>query len=63
MKHVFVVQVHPEYAMPRISGEAYETLDKAQWFIEHRSDTPERVNAFYYKGRSNEYTIHELALR
>lgn len=63
MKHVYVVMVHPEYAMPKVSSEAYDSLEKAQRFIEVRGDMPEKINAFSYKGRTYGYTIHELVLR
>jgi hypothetical protein len=63
MKYVYVISVLPEYALPKISSEAYETLERAQRFIENRSDEPKRVNDFTYKGRNCTYTIHELLLR
>lgn len=63
MKHVYVVMVHPEYAMPKVSSEAYGSLEKAQRFIEARSDMPKRISAFSYKGRKYGYTIHELVLQ
>lgn len=63
MKRVYVVLVWPEYGMPRVSGEAYTSLEAAQKFIEGRSDLPDQIDLFNYKGRTYKYTIHELNLR
>lgn len=63
MTHVYVVSVQPEYAMPKVSGEAYTALEKAQAFIERRSDAPRKISDFRYESSRYIYLIHELALR
>ena len=63
MRHVYIVVVCAEYAMPVISQEAYSTLAGAQSFIERRGDRPEKVTDFLYKSNRYEYKIHELTLR
>lgn len=63
MKHVYAVMVWPEYGMPRLSQEAYASLEKAQVFIESRSDSPIRLDPFNYEGRAYNYTIHKLSIR
>lgn len=62
MKHIYVVLVCSEYGMPKISQEAYTSLEKAQDFIRSRYDQVTQVNDFNFKGRRYGYTIHELNL-
>ncbi len=62
MKYIYIVVIQPEYAMPTISSAAYNSLEKAQWYVEHRSDMPERVDDFRYKGRGCTYIIRQMAL-
>lgn len=63
MKHIYIIEVHTEYAMPKVSQEAYTSLDKAQDFIEHRSDEPKKVSEFRYESNRHTYLIQELVLR
>lgn len=63
MKHIFVVTVQPDYSMPKISQEAYDSLEKAQTFIENRSDAPRKLTDFQYESDRYEYLIHDLILR
>lgn len=63
MKQVYAVMVWSEYSTPKISSEAYDSLEKAQRFIEKRGDLPERIDAFNYKGRVFGYTIYALSVR
>lgn len=62
MNHVYVVLVCSEYGMPKISQEAYTSLEKAQKFIKDRHDWVTQVDDFNFKGRQYGYTIHELNL-
>lgn len=62
MKHVYVVLVCSEYGMPKISQEAYSSLEKAQDFIRNRYDQIMQVDDFNFKGCQYGYTIHELTL-
>ncbi len=50
MKYIYIVVIQPEYAMPTINSTAYSSLEKAQQYVERRSDMPERINDFRYKG-------------
>ena len=63
MKHIFVVTVRPDYSMPKISQEAYDSLEKDQAFIEHRADAPRKLTDFQYESNRYEYLIHDLILR
>lgn len=63
MRHVYIVVVQAECALPKVSHEAYSTLIGAQNFIEHRGDGPEKLTDFHYISNRYEYIIHELALR
>ena len=47
--HVFVVEVIPEAGVGRIGQEAYTTLEKAQAFIESRSDHPVKQTEYIYR--------------
>lgn len=60
MKHIYIIEVHTEYAMPKVSNEAYDSLEKAQDFIERRSDAPEKVTEFRYESNRHVYLIQEL---
>lgn len=60
MQKVYALLVVPHYAPANISQVAYTTVDKAQNFIEHRSDSPVKQSDFYYIGRLNSYYIKEL---
>lgn len=63
MKHIFVVTVQPDYSMPKIRQGAYDSLEKAQTFIENRSDAPRKLTDFQYESDRYEYLIHDLILR
>ncbi len=63
MKHVYIVVVHTEYAPPRVSQIGYDSLVKAQTFIESRADRPVKESDFLYKGWRHTYCIHELSVR
>ena len=41
---VYIVQVIPEASLGKVSQEGYSTLEKAQAFVESRSDRPQRVS-------------------
>lgn len=63
MKHIFVITIQADYSMPKISQEAYDSLEKAQTFIEHRGDAPRKLTDFQYESDRYEYNIYELVLR
>lgn len=62
MKKVYAVVVEAQYSQPRVSQEAYTSLDKAQKFIETRSDAPIKQSDFYYIGKKCAYYIKELSI-
>lgn len=41
---VYIVQVIPEASLGKVSQEGYSTLEKAQAFVESRSDRPSAAN-------------------
>ena len=49
---VYIVQVIPEASLGKVSQEGYSTLEKAQAFIESRSDRPQRVSPYLYRSGS-----------
>ena len=63
MKKVYVVTVRPiTYTWEKLSQEGYETLAKAQQFIEGRSDKPVKLDDFRYQGTTNVYRIYEISV-
>ena len=40
---VYIVQVIPEASLGKVSQEGYSTLEKAQAFVESRSDRPQQI--------------------
>ena len=63
MKRIYIVVVQAEYSLPKVSQEAYDSLKKAQAFIEHRADAPRKLTDFQYESNRYEYLIHDLILR
>ena len=63
MKHIYIIEVHTEYAMPKVSRESYVSLDKAQDFVERRSYETKKVTEFRYESGRHTYLIQELILR
>lgn len=63
-KRVYVirVQAHDEWGA-RNSDEAYSSLEKAQRFVESRSDNPKAISPYYYESSEYRYYIDELVLR
>ena len=51
---VNVIEVIPEAIFGKVSQEGYTTLEKAQAFIESRSDKPKQVTPFHY--RTDDFT-------
>ena len=43
---VYIVQVIPEASLGKVSQEGYSTLEKAQAFVESRSDRPQQADCF-----------------
>lgn len=63
MKKVYIVTVqHANYIWEKVSQEGYDSLIKAQKFIESRSDKPEKFTDFNYKSDSNIYRIYEISV-
>lgn len=58
---VYIVQVIPEVSLGKVSQEGYSTLEKAQAFIESRSDQPQRVSPYLYRTADfTDYLIYEV---
>lgn len=60
---IYVVQVMPEASLGRVSQEGYTSLEKAQAFIESRSDKPTQVTPWHYRstdGNFTDYLIYEV---
>lgn len=58
---VYIVQVIPEASLGKVSQEGYSTLEKAQAFIESRSDQPQRVSPYLYRTADlTDYLIYEV---
>lgn len=58
---VYIVQVIPEASLGKVSQEGYSTLEKAQAFIESRSDQPQRVSPYPYRTADfTDYLIYEV---
>ena len=49
---VYIVQVIPEASLGKVSQEGYSTLEKAQAFVESRSDHPQQISP-YQIGRAS----------
>lgn len=63
MKKVYIVTVQPNsYTWEKLSQEGYESLSKAQKFIESRSDNPKQFGDFKYQGSLNTYRIYEVSI-
>lgn len=63
--NVYVIQYQAGPSkMPVVSTLAFRTLEKAQWFIQHRSGQPVMVSPFIFQTEAGEtYTIVEVAVR
>lgn len=58
---VYIVQVIPEASLGKVSQEGYSTLEKAQTFIESRSDRPQQVSPYLYRTADfTDYLIYEV---
>lgn len=69
---VYVIEVCREGSASRISQEGYDSLEKAQAFIEGRGDKPQRITPFHYRADVNttgfwhhftDYLIHDILVR
>ena len=64
MKYIYIVAVQPNsYIWEKVSQEGYDTLQKAQAFIESRSDNPIKFDDFKYQGTTNTYRIYEINVK
>ena len=59
--YVVRVQALDEWGS-RNSDEAFFKLEKAQKFIEGRSDNPKQVSPYYYESSEYRYYIDELSI-
>ena len=59
--YVVRVQAQDEWGS-RNSDEAFFKLEKAQKFIEGRSDNPKQVSPYYYESSEYRYYIDELSI-
>lgn len=69
---VYVIEVAREGCPSKVSQEGYDSLEKAQAFIEGRGDVPQRITPFHYRaGRMaagiwydfTDYLIHDILVR
>ena len=61
---VYIVQVIPEASLGKVSQEGYSTLEKAQAFVESRSDRPQQVSPYLYRTADfTDYLIYEVNIR
>lgn len=56
---IYIVIVNPEN---HISQIAYDSIEKAQKFIEERADNPKKITEYKYQGDIHEYLIHDLVI-
>ena len=59
--YVVRVQAHDEWGS-RNSDEAFWKLEKAQQFIESRSNKPKAISPYYYESSEYRYYIDELTI-
>lgn len=58
---VYIVQVIPEASLGKVSQEGYSTLEKAQAFVESRSDRPQQILPYLYRTADfTDYLIYEV---
>lgn len=58
---VYVVQVIPEASLGKVSQEGYNSLEKAQAFIESRADKPIKQSEYLYRSEDfTNYLIYEV---
>ena len=55
----YVVMVTPEAHISKVSQEGYDSLEKAQAFIEGRSGNPQKMSEYRY--RDEDYTEYEIS--
>lgn len=60
---VYIVQVIPEASLGKVSQQGFTTLEKAQAFIESRSDKPEKFTEYIYRTEDfTDYLIYEVEI-
>jgi len=69
---VYVVEARWENSTSHISQECYDSLEKAQAFIEGREDKPQQLTPFHYRSSVKltgvwysfiDYLIHDILVR
>ena len=62
-KKVYVVLVTPEASIGKVSQEGYDSLSKAQAFIEGRAGNPQKLSHWRYRDADyTEYLICEVTI-
>lgn len=56
---IYAVIVNPGN---HISQIAYDSIEKAQKFIENRADNPKKITDYKFQGDMCEYLIHDLVI-
>ena len=56
---VYIVQVIPEASLGKVSQEGYSTFEKAQAFVESRSDRPQQISPYLY--RAADFTARQTS--
>ena len=60
---VYIVEFIPEASFGKVSQEGYTTLEKAQAFIESRSDHPHKISEYLYRTEDyTDYLIHVVKI-
>lgn len=60
---VYIVQVIPEASLGKVSQRGFTTLEKAQAFVESRSDKPEKFTEYIYRTEDfTDYLIYEVEI-
>lgn len=64
---VYVIEVYQDGFTCHVSQEGYDSLEKAQAFIESRGGKPQRITPFHYctEGQhgATDYLIHDILVR
>lgn len=58
---VYIIEVIPEASLGHVSQEGYTSLEKAQAFVESRSDMPTKQSEYLYRSADfTDYLIYEV---
>lgn len=56
---IYIVVVNPGN---HISQVAYDSIEKAQKFVERREDKPQKITGYKYQSNTCEYLIYDLVI-